>query len=175
MCLLYTYSQHVALDVHVDESTQQPQQQQQHRYSTEYSAALAYDKMAIVLLGDRARTNYDRAAVAQLLQEPLQEEGSGDGANGWEASSEDAQQQVGVSHVVGPQGDADATGAREPSTHTEGAPSLVDATTTHYERHEQLGGLMHNMLAAAEQPPPLDSLMQRLGQHLGPIGSVRGD
>lgn len=49
------------------------------RYCTEYGAALAYDKMAIVLLGDRARTNFDKKLVTSMLEQEMQEmEGGGD-------------------------------------------------------------------------------------------------
>lgn len=134
-----------------------------NRYSTEYSAALAYDKMAIVLLGERARTNYDRAAVAQLLQElvpdPADAEGSGDGAAGWEANSEDAPLRVNGSKAA----PSDQNRPQPPSTE----PSLVEAANTHQERNDQLGSFMHNMLLmGTRSEPPMDNLMQQLGQQV---------
>lgn len=139
------------------------------RYSVEHSAALAYDKMAIVLLGERARTNYDRTLVAQLLQEP-QEEVSGDGVVGWEASSEDAVPKAG-SDVAG--SDPEARGGVHERSTAEGTSSLVDATTTRYEQQGHLGGLVHNVLAMACKDPPLDGLMYQLGQRLAPTSAVR--
>lgn len=47
------------------------------RYCTEFGAALAYDKMAIVLLGDRARTNFDKKMVMQMLSEEQAAEAEG--------------------------------------------------------------------------------------------------
>lgn len=128
--------------------------------------------MAIVLLGERARTNYDRAAVSQLLQEALQGpadgERSGDGVTGGEGSSEEALLRANGSEAV----PGDPGRAEEPST--EGAPSLVDATATHHERHEQLGDILQNMLVMAGKEPQMDGLMQQLGQQLGSTSAVGG-